>query len=154
MPWAPTTVTALCSDEKPRSTCSGSQTLSSSFSAMHDMYLAGLPCTDMSVDHGLAPPTFRSNSRTALPMVALARLPGPKVPRPLLRPICSRTGPLMIRSGATGLVVVCKPWMLNAGSMIAWTAATKTGIYSGRQPAITAFTAIFSKVADPASGLM
>ena len=76
------------------------------------------------------------------------------MPRPLFRPICTRTGPLMISNGDTGLVVVCRPWMLNAGSVMAWTAAIKTGMYSGRQPAMTAFMAIFSTVADPESGLM
>ena len=128
--------------------------LSSSFSPIHEMYLAGLPCKDISVVQGLAPPTFSNRSRTARPMVALALKPGPSVPRPLFNPIVSRTGPFTISNGDTGLVVVCSPWMLNDGSVIAWTAAINTGIYSGRQPAMTAFTAIFSTVADPASGLM
>src|SRR5215813_7631136 len=54
-----------------------------------------------------------------------------------------------MRSGATGLVVTWTPCRLNAGSARASTAATSTGMYSGRQPAITALMAIFSVVAAP-----
>ena len=42
--------------------------------------------------------------------------------------------------------------MLKAGSSIASTAASTTGKYSGRQPAMTAFAAVFSTVASPRRG--
>ena len=43
-------------------------------------------------------------------------------------------------------VVACTPAMLKAGSIRALVAATTTGKYSGRQPAITALIATFSRV--------
>ena len=54
--------------------------------------------------------------------------------------------------GATGLVVVCTPSRLNFGSATARMAATTTGKYSGRQPAITALTTIM--VATPSVTLI
>ena len=41
VPSAPTTVTVLQSRAKPRSTCSGSHGLASSFSAQQNVYLPG-----------------------------------------------------------------------------------------------------------------
>src|SRR5690606_21220958 len=67
-------------------------------------------------------------------------------------PIASATGPLTTRSGATFSSVVCTPRRLKSGSAMARTAASTTGRYSGRQPAITAFAATFSTVATPFSG--
>jgi len=52
-------------------------------------------------------------------------------------------------SGAEKWVDEDMPCRLKAGSHAASTAASTTGRYSGRQPAITAFTATFSTVARP-----
>ena len=46
-------------------------------------------------------------------------------------------------------VEVDTPCRLNDGSHAASTAASTTGKYSGRQPAMTALIAIFSTVARP-----
>ena len=62
------------------------------------------------------------------------------------------TGPLTTSSGVTFSSVVCTPRMLNSGSSTQATAASTTGRYSGRQPAITALAATFSTVARPFSG--
>ena len=91
--------------------------------------------------------------RTARPIAALACQPGPSAPQPALMPSRRRRGPLTIRSGATFSSVVCTPRRLKAGSSIASTAASTTGKYSGRQPAITALAATFSTVATPAQRL-
>ena len=99
-----------------------------------------------------APPMFCHTSRTARPMVALARHPGPKTPAPELTSSAARTGPLRIRSGATASVVPETPTSAKAGSQIASTAAMTAGMYSGRQPAMTALIATFSTVARPSFG--
>ena len=57
--------------------------------------------------------------RTARPMAALARQPGPSAPKPALIPSRAATGPLTISSGATFSSVVCTPRMLKAGSSMA-----------------------------------
>src|SRR6266550_2257766 len=101
---------------------------------------------------GLAPPRLTHTSRTARPMVALARQPGPKTPAAQLTPSFPRTGPLITTSGVGALVVAETPCRSNAGSQMASTAAMTTGRYSGRQPAITALIAIFSTVAGAHSG--
>ena len=61
-------------------------------------------------------------------------------------------GPLTTSSVATGCVVAWTESRLNRGSASASMAARMTGKYSGRQPAITALTAIFSMVASPWRG--
>src|SRR5215475_6295369 len=48
---------------------------------------------------GVAPPRFTHTSRTARPIVAFARQPGPKTPAPQLTSSAPRTGPLRTRSG-------------------------------------------------------
>src|SRR2546428_8173759 len=101
---------------------------------------------------GLAPPRLTHTSRTARPMVALARQPGPKTPAAQLTPSFPRTGPLITTSGGGALVVAETPCRSNAGSQLASTAAMTTGRDSGRQPAITALTAIFSPVPRPELG--
>ena len=63
----------------------------------------------------------------ARPIVALARNPGPKSPDPAWSPMARAYGPVTIASGATGWVVACTPYRLNAGSSMACTAATMTG---------------------------
>ena len=61
-------------------------------------------------------------------------------------------GPLTIRSGVTGCVVAWTASRLNGGCDTASTAASSTGKYSGRQPAMTALMASFSIVASPWRG--
>ena len=56
-------------------------------------------------------------------------------------PISSAMGPLTTNSGAEPPVLAVEPWKLKGSRSIASKAATSTGKYSGRQPAITAFTA-------------
>src|SRR5439155_1720646 len=90
---------------------------------------------------GRAPPRLAQISRRARPMVALARVPGPRAPAAQLSSIVTRAGPLTMKMGATASVVPEIPTRSNASSHIARTAATTTGMYSGRQPAITAFDA-------------
>src|SRR3989442_12133289 len=92
---------------------------------------------------GRAPPTFTQTSRSARPMVALARQPEPKTPAPQLTSSSPRRGPLTITSGAGAFVVAETPLGSNASSHTAPTAASTTGRYSGRQPALTALTAVF-----------
>src|SRR6516225_12070456 len=76
-------------------------------------------------------------SRTARPIVALARLPGPNRFTSAFIPISSATGPLTIRSGAEPPVLAVDPWKLNSGLSMASNAASRTGKYSGRHPAMT-----------------
>jgi transposase InsO family protein len=85
-------------------------------------------------------------------MVALARQPGPNTPAPELMSSLARIGPFTITSGATASVVPETPSRQKRSSHIASTAATTTGRYSGRQPAITALTATFWTVARPNRG--
>ena len=54
------------------------------FSATQYAYLAGPPWVDASPVPGTAPATWSRTSRRARPVVALARLPGPKAPSPPL----------------------------------------------------------------------
>ena len=95
---------------------------------------------------------FNKISLIALPMVAFARQHGPKAPDLLLISNCLAIGPLTIMRGATGWVVGCIPTSPNRSSDIASIAVMIIGMYSGRQPAITALMAIFSTVASPHKG--
>src|SRR5690242_437519 len=106
----------------------------------------------MLITPGAAPPMLTQQSRTARPMVALARQPGPNTPAPELMSSLTRIGPFTITSGATASVVPETPSRQKRSSHIASTAATTTGRYSGRQPAITALTATFWTVARPNRG--
>src|SRR3989304_1502098 len=56
----------------------------------------------MEISRGRAPPRFIRMRRRARPMVALARNPGPKTPKPAFSPIRDRMGPLTTMSGAAG----------------------------------------------------
>ena len=79
-------------------------------------------------------------------MVALARKPGPKHACPLWIPISCRTGPLTMTAWAAPARVAVVEWELALVCRWARTAATTTGKYSGRHPAITALMAAFSAV--------
>src|ERR1700754_2231994 len=97
--------------------------------------------TDLETSPGVVPPRLIISSRSARPSVALARLPGPSMPRPELMPRRSRTGPLTIVTGAEGAVVVAMPLRLNSGTAAASTIAASTGMCSGTQPGKTAVAA-------------
>ena len=73
-------------------------------------------------------------------MVALAWLYGPIAPVPAFIPISWRTGPF-----TTAIVAIALELLLRAVTPVA-ARARMTGKYSGRAPAITAFTATFSTV--------
>jgi len=73
--------------------------------------------------------------------VAFGRKPGPNAPPAVLKPSSCRTGPLTTIIGA-GPLVDCQPPPRAARSRIsASKAASTTGKYSGRQPAMAALTA-------------
>ncbi len=116
------------------------------------VYFIGLPRTDRSTPPVVAPPTLRMISRSARPMVALARFPAPKAPKPPFSPILSTIGPFTTMTVAAPIVVAVTPWTLNSSVQTASTAAITTGRYSGLHPAITALIAIFSTVAMPMFG--
>src|SRR5437868_11568814 len=122
------------------------------FSATQNAYFAGPPCVDASPGPGTAPATCSRIKRSARPVVALARLPGPNAPSPLLYPARSAISPCTIINGATGCVVALTPRRLSFFSPRARVAATSTGMYSGRQPASAALTATMRRVALPNRG--
>src|SRR6266545_6088955 len=107
---------------------------------------------DMLMVRAEAPPTLATRSRSARPIVALARQPGPNRPAAQLMSSALRAGPLTMKSGEWKLVVAETPWRSKASSHMASTPAITTGRYSGRQPAMTALMAIFSTVARPKFG--
>ena len=93
-----------------------------------------------------------STSCSARPIVALARLPWPSTLTPLFMPIARRDRPVDDDTGPLKQVVASRPCMLNSSVQAASTAASTTGRYSGRQPAITALIATFSTVHSTRSG--
>src|SRR5262249_58002451 len=95
------------------------------------------------------PPILFIASLSARPMVALARQPGPSAPKLALISSSAAARPLTISRGVTFSSVVWTPRRLKTGSTIASTAAITSNRCSGRHPAITALTAIFSTVATP-----
>src|SRR5436309_12772778 len=101
---------------------------------------------------GRAPPRLTQTSRTARPIVALARQPGPNTPAPELISSRARIGPFTITSGDGALVVAETPCRSNASSQTASIAAMTTGRYSGRQPALTAWMPPCSTVGLPQLG--
>src|SRR5580765_720904 len=151
-PLQPVTLTVSTPLPTLRSTCSGSHGLASSFSPKQKVYLAGCPTVDLSNCLGVAPPILAIINRSALPMVALARHPWPSTFAPELIFKRRRHGPLTIIIGATLPVVVCTLSRLNPGSSTPFVAATTSGKYSGKQPAITALAASFSITALPFNG--
>src|SRR5712691_8372861 len=81
---------------------------------------------DMLMVRAEAPPTLATMSRKARPMVALARHPGPKAPRPQLMSRAARAGPLTMKSGEWKFVVADKPCRSTASSLMASTPAITT----------------------------
>jgi hypothetical protein len=90
-----------------------------------------------------------STSRSARPIVALARLPDPKALQPPFMPISRAIGPLTTSSGAAMCVVACTPFKLKALAVSARIAARTDGAYSGLQPAITMLIASTARVRLP-----
>jgi hypothetical protein len=97
-------VTALSVSASPNSACSPGHGLSSSFSAMQNVYLAGVPWVAWSSSCGRSPNALSTPSRIARPIVALARNPEPNTFPRLFSPIRSRTGPFTTRNGAVPVV--------------------------------------------------
>ena len=108
---------------------------------MHEQYLPGWPWVDWSDTPGIISKTFMMMRRIVRPIVALARLPGPNTLPAAFMPRSVTAGPATISRGAEPPVLAVEPWKLYPGSLAASRAATTTGKYSGRQPAMTAFTA-------------
>ena len=98
-------VTVLSSASKPRSTCNGSQGLSSSFSAMQQVYFPACPNAERSSSPGNPPPMLVQMSRSVRPIVAFARHPCPKRLNPSLISNCFRIGPFTTSIGETWDVV-------------------------------------------------
>ena len=139
-------VTTSCERLKPRSSARVVHGEPTSSSAKQKPSLDMLPWVARSTPPGAPPPTLRTTSCTARPIVALARLPCPRTLTPLFMPISAVMGPLTTRTGPTPMVVARIPCMLNSSVQTASRAASTTGRYSGRQPAITELTATFSTV--------
>src|SRR2546422_11068476 len=148
----PHTVTQLSAAPKPRSTWSGAHGLSASFSARQYEYFPGWPSVARSSRPGRAPPTFWRMRRTARPMTALARWPWPSALAPALIPRRGAIGPLTIRSGVHGCVVVWIAFRLKRGSASARIAATTTGRGPGRAPAGARLAASASRGPPPRQG--
>ena len=102
--------------------------------------------TDLSNNPGIAAQAFMRINRMLLPIVALARLPGPKRLFLEFNPIFCTIGPLKIKSIPAPPKLEDGPIRLNLGSNIASVAAITAGKCSGRHPAITAFAATLSNV--------
>ncbi len=97
-------VTALSDSVSPKSVCNPGHGLSSSFSPMQNVYLAGVPWVAWSSSCGRSPKALITPSRIARPIVALARNPDPNTFPRLFSPIRSRTGPFTTRNGAVPVV--------------------------------------------------
>ena len=102
---------------------------------------------------GSAPPTFCCSRRSARPMLAPAGCcgSGPSRPKPELRRICFAIGPLTMTAGNGPPEVACS-WSKPSAARHASTAATSTGRYSGRPPAMASAIAQVSTVVTPPRG--
>ena len=145
-PLMPATMTVLAPGLYPSSTWRDSQGLRSSFSAKQKLYLPGVDSVALSISPGTRPPRLRITKRRARPMDALALYPGPKQPLSSFIPSYPAKGPLAMMIRAAPPVVTDTPATLNSSASTASTAATTTGKYSGRQPAMTELIATFSRV--------
>src|SRR5258706_15829750 len=112
---------------------------------MQKLYFPGCPRLERSRS-SLAPTRLISIRRTARPIVAFARFPGPKALVPDLMPIRFTIGPFTITKGAPPLVDAAH--MLTSYSGLTRHSQTdKTiGNASGGHPAMTAFVATCSAV--------
>src|SRR5262249_32519042 len=154
-PRTPSPAKSVTADEsagRPRSTCNASHGEPASSSAKQNVYLPGLPSVARSISPGRPPPTLRTTSCNARPMVALARLPWPRALIPEFIPIARATGPFTMTTGPEKYVVASSPWTLNSSVHAASTVVSTTGRYSGLQPAMTALMATFSTEHSTRSG--
>src|SRR5205809_238200 len=126
--------------------------LTAAFSARQYEYFPGWPSVARSSRPGRAPPIFWRVRRTARPITALARWPWPSALAPALIARYLTIGPLTMRSGVHGCVVVWIAFRLKRGSASARIAATTTGRCPGRAPASARLAAIASRVATPRRG--
>ena len=97
--------------------------LLSARSAIQKLYFPGWPCVDLSATPGTVRKTFRSVSRTARPMVALARFSGPKRFPSAFMPMSSTMGPLKMSTCPEPPVLAELAWKMNASWSIASNAA-------------------------------
>ena len=139
-------VTADLPGAMPRSTESGSQHESSSFSAKQKPTLPGVPSVARSTPPGLPPPTLRmielqGAADGGVGAVALAERvdAGVHADRLADGTVHDDDGPDEHRRRDDGM-------QAERRSSAASTAAMTTGMYSGRQPAMTALIATFSTV--------
>ena len=115
IPWTPPAAnTVTASPATPREAANDSHGLVSSASAKQKVYLPGHPSVARSTPPGRPPPTLRTTSCNARPIVALARLPCPIALTPLFMPMRRAMGPSTITSGPANQVVARSPCMLNS----------------------------------------
>ena len=79
---------------------------------MQNEYLPGCPWVDWSEMPGIIWKTFITIRRIARPIVAFARLPGPKTFPALFMPRSVTAGPLTTRSCAEPPVLAVEAWKL------------------------------------------
>jgi hypothetical protein len=133
--------TALVPAGWPASLANGGHGDSSSFSARQIDHRPGRPWVACSSTCGWMPKALRTIRPMAQATVAFGRKPGPNAPPAVLKPRSCLIGPLTTIIGA-GPLVDCQPPPRAARSRIsASKAASTTGKYSGRQPAMAALTA-------------
>ena len=111
--------------------------------------MPGWPCAARSSSPGRPPPTLRTTSWRARPIVRFARLPWPRQLPPAFIPTSALSGPETTIVGPAGYVVATRPCSANSSAHAASTAASTMGSASSGHPAMTAFTATFSTVAAP-----
>jgi hypothetical protein len=92
------------------------------------------PIRDLSNRPGMDAHAFMRINRIALPMVALARFPGPNKLSRQLMPSSSTMGPLTMSKIDAPPLLEEGAMRVNAFSSMASVAAITTGRYSGRQP--------------------
>ena len=97
----------------------------------------------------MPPPTLRTVSCSARPIVEFARLPCPRTLPSLFIPAVRAYGPLTTTTGPGGAVVATSPCSANGSRQAASTAASTIGSSGPAQPASTALIATFSTVARP-----
>ena len=142
----PITVTTESNGSKPASTEHAGHGDWSTSSVRHIVNLPPCPSSAMSETPGRAPPMFSRHSRTARPIDALARWPGPSAPKPPAIPHASASGPLTTTSGVVECVVLWASNRSYSGRSSARSVAMTIGMWSGSQPAITVLIATFSMV--------
>ena len=99
-PSAANSVTAdACRRAGPARRAAAPTAIPASSSAKQNVYFPGVPSVARSTSPGRPPPTLRTTSCSARPIVAFARLPCPSALTPLFIPIARVIGPFTITSG-------------------------------------------------------